>query len=1374
VIAPDDLTLRRFLLGQLSATEAATVEAYIETHPDTAVLLDRLVTSDLFVKAFRGRTGNPAVPVEAEALARRLEALPAEQTRTAGGDSSGELTGRRTEENECAFLAPPRGPDELGWLGDFRILRVLGRGGMGVVFEAEDPKLGRRVAVKAMLPRIAADPNAKARFLREAKAAAAVEHDHVVPIHLIAEEAGVPFLVMPFLKGESLDDRLKREGTLPIAEAARIGREVAEGLAAAHDRGLAHRDIKPANIWLEGSRARVKILDFGLARPLKGSVPDAEITRSGAVMGTPAYMSPEQGRGQAVDFRTDLFSLGGVLYRACTGRTPFQGADTASMLMALAADAAADPRLFNPRVPVSFAILILRLLEKDPARRPQSAREVVSLLAPSVESLPATDRPRPEFEFDADDTEVAPPAVVRVQPRHRFGRRVALAAAVLLVGLGLYFAPTIIRIATNKGELVIEVDDPRIEVVVMGADAEVRDKSTNRSFVLRAGSGEVEFLDPKSGARALTKKFTIERGGRQVVKATMQEIESAREKAAGGPSGSDPDRTVAEWVLGQGGLSFVEVRLGNQSTTVRASEQLPGGKFEVRKVHLADSPSLWEEAIKRLRQLHHLEAISTIRCGPSDNGLSDLLKLPTLTRLNLSEAGVTDRTAEVLARSTNVSELLVPANRTFTDVGLRRLATVRSLHLLDLRGTAVTAAGVTEVAAALPQCRIEWDGGVFDPKSRPAKFVSSLGLEFALVPKSKGWLGGGDGKPGEKEVDFKDDFYIGVYPVTQDEWEKVMGSNPAIFSRNGTRKDTVKDLSDEALKRFPVESVSWDDALKFVNRVNAKAKETGWVYRLPTEAEWEYACRGGPVDREASAFNFYFEKPANDLRRDQENFGNGDEGIPTPVDAYRPNRLGLYDMHGNVHQWCDDQVPAPNQPTGTSHRVLRGGSYWSPPQFCRAANRFVHLPSYRYGNIGLRLARVPVDPDRRAAAWALSVGGVIDIREEGKSSKLRPGTDLPGGLFELTSADLRGPKVSDDGLANFKDCRNLTYLIVQGPHVSDAGLAHFKDCTLVTYLNLEGTEVTDAGLAHFQASSDLTALVLPHTQIGDSAIDRIATFKRLRGVNLKFTPVTEAGAKRLAAALPQCKVEWEAGGVVPAKQRPFTNPVGMEFALVPKGKGWLGGGDGKPGDKEVDIKDDFYLGVYPVTQEEWEKVMGSNPAHYSREGFRKAAVKDIPDEALKRFPVEGVSYADVQTFLAKLNERDKRAGWTYRLPTEAEWEYACRGGPIDKASSAFHFYTGEPSNSLPPDRANCAYAGSINRTCKVGLYAPNRLGLYDMHGNVLEWCVDAGRSGDGSEVRFARGGSWNDPPGLAARHIPFLLTVRYASLGLRVARVPAK
>ena len=262
----------------------------------------------------------------------------------------------------------------MGRIGGFRVLRLLGEGGMGMVFEAEDCRLGRRVAVKVMKPEAARDEEGRRRFLREARAAAAVEHDHVVPVLQVGEEAGVPFLVMPLLRGESLEARLRAVPKLPAAEAAAVGREVALGLAAAHAARLIHRDIKPSNLWLEprpdgGVRARV--LDFGLARPAEG---DERLTRPDAVLGTAGYMAPEQARAEPADARADLFALGCVLYRMVTGQAPFRGKTLSAVLSAGATHHPPPPRDLDPSMPAPLSDLVMRLLSKDPAGRPASAR----------------------------------------------------------------------------------------------------------------------------------------------------------------------------------------------------------------------------------------------------------------------------------------------------------------------------------------------------------------------------------------------------------------------------------------------------------------------------------------------------------------------------------------------------------------------------------------------------------------------------------------------------------------------------------------------------------------------------------------------------------------------------------------------------------------------------------------------------------------------------------------------------------------------------------------------------------------------------------------------------------------------------------------
>ncbi|MGE3805022.1 MAG: WD40 repeat domain-containing serine/threonine protein kinase [Gemmataceae bacterium] len=283
------------------------------------------------------------------------------------------------------YLAPSQGPGELGRLGPYRILRVLGAGGMGVVFEAEDTKLQRPVALKVMKPELAHREASRQRFLREARAAASLEHPHVVTIYQVDEDRGVPYLAMPLLKGETLASRLRRDSKLPVGELLRIGKQIASGLAAAHERGLIHRDIKPDNIFLVPDEAHtsgtlimpgssVKIVDFGLARPVGSNV---NLTRAGAVLGTPAFMAPEQARGEEIDPRADLFSLGCVLYRAATGVMPFPGNDPLTLFAALANHEPRAPLSLNGDLPPGFSELIQRLLAKKRERRPESARAVM-------------------------------------------------------------------------------------------------------------------------------------------------------------------------------------------------------------------------------------------------------------------------------------------------------------------------------------------------------------------------------------------------------------------------------------------------------------------------------------------------------------------------------------------------------------------------------------------------------------------------------------------------------------------------------------------------------------------------------------------------------------------------------------------------------------------------------------------------------------------------------------------------------------------------------------------------------------------------------------------------------------------------------------
>jgi serine/threonine protein kinase len=339
------------------------------------------------------------------------------------------------------FLGPAEGPGELGRLGPYRVLEVLGSGGMGVVFRAEHLRLGRAVALKALRPALAASASACERFRREARAAAGISHDHVITVYEEGEDRGLPFLAMPLLAGETLEVRLQREGRLGVAEVLRIGREIAAGLAAAHAHQLIHRDVKPANVWLEApgepgpstTGGRVKLLDFGLVRALDG---DARLTQSGLVAGTPHYVAPEQAGGEPLDGRADLYGLGVVLYRMLTGRTPYAGNSMLSYLESLASGPPPPPAAVEPAVPEALSNLVLRLLARSPADRPASAAALVAELAAlqHILEIPSETPGTPVSSVPSRVETVAqesPPG----QPGKRRWAIVAGVAAAVLLGL---------------------------------------------------------------------------------------------------------------------------------------------------------------------------------------------------------------------------------------------------------------------------------------------------------------------------------------------------------------------------------------------------------------------------------------------------------------------------------------------------------------------------------------------------------------------------------------------------------------------------------------------------------------------------------------------------------------------------------------------------------------------------------------------------------------------------------------------------------------------------------------------------------------------------------------------------------------------------
>ncbi len=359
----DPESIYRFIAGELSDFECRELEKHLDDCANCRRELD----------------SQTATPGEWSELKTSLRSCSTRDIAASDEDSS-VSSSRRSLEKDLEYyrklLGPSDDPRMMGRIATYEIVGLLGRGGMGVVFKAFDAALNRYVAIKLLAPLYLASGAAKQRFVREARSAAAVIHENVVGIHAISEWQGIPYLVMTFIRGESLQKRLAERGALSVKEVLRIGLQVAQGLTAAHAQGLIHRDIKPANILLETEVDRVKITDFGLAR----AIDDIRMTASDVLLGTPEYMSPEQARDEPLDYRTDIFSLGAVLYEAFTGRSPFRASTPYGAIRKVIDLSPVPVQQINAEMPDWMDALIAKLLAKEAQRRFSSAADVATVL----------------------------------------------------------------------------------------------------------------------------------------------------------------------------------------------------------------------------------------------------------------------------------------------------------------------------------------------------------------------------------------------------------------------------------------------------------------------------------------------------------------------------------------------------------------------------------------------------------------------------------------------------------------------------------------------------------------------------------------------------------------------------------------------------------------------------------------------------------------------------------------------------------------------------------------------------------------------------------------------------------------------------------
>ncbi len=456
---PEPDRLRALLDGSLPADDADALSGHLDTCEICRHTLEELVAGRESWAAIAEQLG-PGPTSADSALQQAIAALKSRDNTRTGPETVADAA--------VDFLAPSEKPGSLGRLGEYEITEIIGRGGFGIVLKAFDEELHRVVAIKVLNPALATSGTARKRFLREAKAAAAVSHDHVVTIHAVNGSNNPPYLVMQHISGVSLQDRLDKRGPVELKEVLRIGAQAASGLAAAHSQGLVHRDIKPANILLETGSERVKITDFGLAR----AADDASLSQSGVIAGTPQFMAPEQARGEAIDHRADLFSLGSVLYTLCTGRAPFRAVNAMAVLKRVCEEDPRPIREINPDIPDWLCAIIGKLHAKDPKDRIQSAKEVAELLGQHLAHLQQPGQvpmPAPLSAASRAASAAGLPDPRGDASRLARRRRVWLAAAIALVLAGAA-AVSLRLFLTRTGLIRLEFDDPTVVVTLDGPE----------------------------------------------------------------------------------------------------------------------------------------------------------------------------------------------------------------------------------------------------------------------------------------------------------------------------------------------------------------------------------------------------------------------------------------------------------------------------------------------------------------------------------------------------------------------------------------------------------------------------------------------------------------------------------------------------------------------------------------------------------------------------------------------------------------------------------------------------------------------------------------------------------------------------------------
>lgn len=879
------------------------------------------------------------------------------------------------------YLEPATRDGSLGRLGHYEVLEVIGRGAFGTVLRAFDEKLERIVAIKVLAPEMAATSPARKRFLREAKTSAQIRHENVVSIYSVEEEP-IPYLVMEYIPGKTLQQRLEEKGPLELPDVLRLGKQIADGLAAAHAQGLIHRDIKPGNILLEGGLdERVKITDFGLAR----TADDASMTQSGVIAGTPMYMAPEQAYGHKLDQRADLFSFGSVLYQMVSGRPPFRAPTTMAVLKRVTEDNPRPIQEIIPEAPDWICQIITRLHAKNPDSRYNSAKEVSELLALCAFEFQAGRTPTlPGPSSKSGDKISTAPSVAssssstHVQSDSRLQSPWLKLAVAALLGLGLFGLTEVTGVT-------------RVVATLRGVPAAIAPSD--------APTGNNEWIDVVALIDPLKDKFDLPWTGSNPWRVEQGELVIEKDPKA--------SKLILPLDIDSRGLEM-ELDFTQRSGDTGFIVNIPhaSGDFPI----VFDPPGTKGISLGKRGQSEVLSDASMMEIGQR-----------TRIRIELREQHGSD---QIVIQRNDAPATRWIGNRDeipgYADEGYphhRRLSLFTFpgggdivFHRIRVRaldgGTVTPLRPAREyqplaAAAAPPPAIAPFDAAQAKSHQEtwaqylgvPVEYENSIGMKFRLIPPGEFLMGSTPqeieaaiaavdaAQPWrekiESEVQHKvvlsRPLYVATTEVTQAQYEKVMGTNPSHFSAGGEGRNVVADLNAGS---HPVESVNWHRAVEFCVKLSQQEAlkpfsftagrdvmlQSGTGYRLPTEAEWEFACRAGSSSR-------FF---SGDRKDDLLPFGwfqQNADGRTHTVAELKANPFGLYDMHGNVAEWVQDgwdptfygmfasqAAVDPISPFGEhSQRILRGGDWYGNASNLRAAARAVEDPVHGECFFGFRV-----------------------------------------------------------------------------------------------------------------------------------------------------------------------------------------------------------------------------------------------------------------------------------------------------------------------------------------------------------------------------------------------------------------------------------